>query len=389
LREGIAKDAPDDWTTYRDIASTQNDLGEYFMSISQPQEALDRFSNAQENADEALGLVKDDAKALKEINWRRARVLVSLSQVYEVFKQKEQQKDQRVTLGEAQKAALEKALEIRKNLYEANQDDREIKRDLSWTYHFLGTLAFDDEEFNLAEQYFQQSFKLRQEASTNDPSDRAKSDLAWAELNYGNVLRRLKHYDEAKKQLMMASDLMREVAAKDKPNLVRHKDFCMTQASLGDLEMDLLKPNEALDYYQEASGILENLINMSDKPLFRIHLGNVYDKTGRAMLLAGNPSAATEAFDKALQLRNPSYSKQHDGVEFQTELAQAHCSLGELQAKRDERSSARASYHKCEELAREEKPAVADRLLDQATKALKALPERAAKREQGKLPSKH
>ena len=71
LREGIAKDAPDDWKTYRDIASTQYDLGEYFMSISQPQEALDRFSEARANADKALGLVKDDAKGLKEINWRR------------------------------------------------------------------------------------------------------------------------------------------------------------------------------------------------------------------------------------------------------------------------------------------------------------------------------
>ena len=93
-----------------------------------------------------------------------------------------------------------------------------------------------------------------------------------------------------------------------------------------------------MDYYQEASGILENLIRTQTNPLFRVHLGNVYDKTGKAMLLAGNLSDATEAFDKALQLRNPSYSKQHDSVEFQTELAQAHCFLGELQAKRDERS---------------------------------------------------
>jgi len=79
LREGIAKDAPDDWRTYRDIASTQYDLGEYFMSISQPREALDRFRKAQENADKALGLVKDNAKGLAELNWRKARVLVSLS----------------------------------------------------------------------------------------------------------------------------------------------------------------------------------------------------------------------------------------------------------------------------------------------------------------------
>ena len=119
----------------------------------------------------------------------------------------------------------------------------------------------------------------------------------------------------------------------------------MAQVSLGDLEMDLLKPSEALDYYQEASEIFENLINRSDTPLFRMHLGNVYDKIGKAMLLVGNPSA-TEAFDRALQLRSSSYSKQHDGVEFQTELAQAHCSLGELQANRDERSSARMSRNR-------------------------------------------
>jgi tetratricopeptide (TPR) repeat protein len=382
LREGIAKDAPDDWRTYRDIASSQYDFGGYFLS-SQPQIALERLRAAQDNTDKALTLVKNDDKGLEDLHRRKARVLVSLSEVYHAFKQK---KEQKVALGDA--------LEIRKNLYDSNHDNVEIRRDLSWTYQFLGNLAYEDGDFNSAEQYYQESFKLRHEASTNDPSDyRAKSDLAWAALNYGNVLRRLNRYNDARQQLTVASDLMREVAYQDKSNLVRRKDFCMSRVSLGDLEMDLLQSNKALDYYREASEIFENLIKMSDDPLFRVHLGGVYAKTGTAMLLAGNLSGAAEAFDKALQLRNPSYSKQHDGVEFQTELAQAHCSLGELQAKLDERSSARASYLECKELAsglqgRDEKPPIADRLLDQATKALKALPEGAAERGKGKHPSK-
>src|SRR5262249_7898165 len=107
LRQGIAKDAPDDWRTYRDIASTQNDLGEYIMLTSQPQEALDLFRKAQENADKALGLVKNDAKGLEEINWRKARVLVSISQVFDTLKRNEEQKERRVALGKTEKAALE------------------------------------------------------------------------------------------------------------------------------------------------------------------------------------------------------------------------------------------------------------------------------------------
>jgi tetratricopeptide (TPR) repeat protein len=380
LREAIAKDASDDWRTFRDLASSQYDLGEYFMSISQPQIARNWLVEAQNNTEKALGQVNNDAGGVKELKRRKARVLVSLSEVYGAFKQKQQEKEQQVALNEEQKVALGEALEIRKELYASNPKDREIKRDLSWTYHFLGVLAYDGEDFASSERYYKESLKLRHEASVSDPSDlSAKSDLAWSELNHGNVLLRLNRPEDAREQLTMASDLMREVAFQDKANLVRRKDFCMAQMSLGDLEMDLLKPNEALVYYEEATQMLENLIK--DAPTYRMHLINVYRKNGAAFLLAGDLRAATEAFDKALQLRNASYSKQHDEVEFQTELAQAHCSLGKLQKKRNEVSSARGSYGKCQELARallarDEKPPSADHLLDEATNALQGLPDR-------------
>src|SRR5208337_1227446 len=131
-----------------------------------------------ENIEKAEMLAGNDAKAIEDLDRKLARVLVSLSTMYS---RKEEKQD-----------ALGKALELRLKLYRLNPNDREIRRDLSWGYQFLGDLAYKDGDFDSAEKQYFRSLNLRADASQTDPSDyRAKSDLAWAELNYGNVLRRL------------------------------------------------------------------------------------------------------------------------------------------------------------------------------------------------------
>jgi hypothetical protein len=370
LREGIAKDAPTDWETFRDIASSEYELGEYFEFSAREPDAretpLSRQLAAKEYTEKAMvmALVKNDAKALEELNRKMARILVSLSTLYS----KEDKKD-----------ALTKALAIRLKLYCSNPNDREIKRDLSWAYQFLGDLAYEDGDYDSAEKQYYISLNLRAEASQADPSDyRAKSDLAWAELNYGKVLRRLNSYEEARRQLSAASDNMKEVFLHDKSNLVRGKDYCMSLLSLGDLEVEQLKPEEAMEFYNESREILDNLVKISNNSLFRMHLATTYGKIGVAKLLADDIGAATKAFEAALK----AHPEKQDSVELKT--AQARCSLGQILRDRDA-SRARANYSECHRIAKElamkdEKDSKPWSLRGEAAKALAAFPKRPATR---------
>jgi tetratricopeptide (TPR) repeat protein len=131
LRQPIGAREPNDPISYRDVASSEYNIGEIMMQFHRAQESLDSDRAALDQIKKALSLDPNN----HALELKLSLILVSMGVAY-----------QALGLPKEHRQANQEALAIRKQLHEVQPDNPEWSRYLAWSYFWVGNDYLDNDD---------------------------------------------------------------------------------------------------------------------------------------------------------------------------------------------------------------------------------------------------
>ena len=340
LREAIVRREPENAISYRDLASAKYNMGEVLMARRKAQASLDMDTEALSNIEHARSLDPSDLN----LEYKASLIHVSIGVAQEA-------------LGRTDEwlASYIKALEIRKRLHEANPDNSEWTRMLAWAYSWIGSYYLDDGNVIEAIKYLQPCRELRLKLAKTDPGDLvAKYELAWAYHYLGMAFQQRNDFETAAHNFEEAYTLRKELVELDtnRKNATWRKDLALSYQSLGDLAAARQDPASALDHFQSAINIMEELIARApNNGGWRDILAIVYTKSATVRKCRGDIGGALRAYEKALGILDQLLAENPEDVASMLRVARAETLVAQALQLNGEQEKTPAHYGRAAKLA--------------------------------------
>jgi tetratricopeptide (TPR) repeat protein len=271
----------------RDLADARNNMGVLLIDLGQLGGATEQFRAAEEQYDLLAAESPDDAGCRED----QARLLTNLGDVL-----KRSGKDL-----PGARAALEKAVRLRRELWERSPQSPERRRNLAASCNHLGNFRVTVGDLKGAQEAHQEALDLRTKLAADFPSVPGYRQAEGASHhNLGAVLRDRKDLKGAREHFE-ESHKVKEKLAKDFPLVPEYRqDLALGLTSLGAYLADVGEKKAAREKLEEALRVRQELARD-----FRLVTDYRKDAiTGRCnmgMMLGrlGDPAAALKAFETA------------------------------------------------------------------------------------------
>ncbi|HEX3149560.1 MAG TPA: serine/threonine-protein kinase [Gemmataceae bacterium] len=264
-----------------------------------------------------------------------------------------------ISTPEAASAAFRKAMEIQEQLVREHPDELEFRNDLAASCNNLGLVlaGTGDAEAGLA--LIRRSAKLREELTRQDPTSRAyRRNVASTYSNLASILDRDTTHggapaSEALRHYELALELRKQLAAAEPDNLAFQDELGDTYNNLGAWHYRNGRPQDALDYYEQARNLRGQLRSRQDSALRRFELAKTLFNIGLLRRMTVKPVEALQALDQSAALLGPLVSENPKVTEYRRLLAEAANGLGIVHADAGRQTKALDAFQKATELREE------------------------------------
>ncbi len=212
------------------------------------------------------------------------------------------------------------AEELREDLVARSPESSEAKRDLSVAYESLGDAYLLAGQWTSAEDFFQRSLDIRQQAVGDRDTDEARRDLSVAYGKLGELKLQSEQFTAAREILEKALAIDRQRAKAD-PTPRNLRDLTVTYTKLGRAIMRMDDADTALEFHQKSLALRRTLAEQD--PNNADAVGNVttaLDDVGNANLAQGNVTEAFACYRESMQLREQLVKQDPKNLSFKRGL---------------------------------------------------------------------
>ena len=248
------------------------------------------------------------------------------------------------------------ALDIRSKLASTYQDDDVIQSNLSRSHVDFGNLRMSQRQLDPALAEYQAAVTIRKRLTQKDPSNPSRSSfLAAAYMDVGNVLKEQGNLLQAVAQYKEGLEIWKVLAIRD-PTEERKK----RHTAGGDMVVELAnsaaaqfavhnQPSEAVDAYNEAIDVLEELASLNPNQT-QYQLGIFDDRVniGDVLKATTDQNGASKQYGAALAIAQKYTDSSVDPV-WQGRLAIAHIKAADLSSVQGS-GAAMADYQKAQDI---------------------------------------
>jgi tetratricopeptide (TPR) repeat protein len=333
----VARD-PGNPISYRDLASSEYNIGEIMMQLRKAKESLDSHGAALDHTKQALSL--DPGNHALEL--KLSLIEVSLGVAYDALSRPAEHRQ-----------ANRDALAIRTHLHEIEPDNAEWTRLLTWSYFWVGNDYLDNDAAEALKNY-QQCLSLRQALANSDKGNLvAKYDLAWANDAVGRAYKAQGKFKDAGESFAEAFNLRKTLVAADPSNAKWRKDLALSFETIGDIADAQKHAAAALDNFKNAIAIFDDLIREAPtNGSWRDSLSNIYNKMAKIQKCSGDLDGALAGYGQALGIRAGLLAENPDNIRTLMRVATSEGLVGEVLQMRGENDKALDHYRNGADLRR-------------------------------------
>ncbi|MBV6434665.1 MAG: Serine/threonine-protein kinase PknD [Bryobacteraceae bacterium] len=234
-------------------------------------------------------------------------------------------------------AAMEnyrKALAILEKLSNEHPDSAQARREISLVYEDMGAAQTGRGEISQATESYRKALEIRKELAAADPRNaQAARDLGQVQMRMGDMLERANRRPAALESYRRAMDVFQSLAAKDPANILARRDMALVFERLGNLQAGAGNPSAALDHYRHLEQVAKDwAARDASNPLATHTLGVAYLKVSDMLSRSGDRAGALLNSEAALKIFRSLLDRDQNNVENQRGLAWAWIRKGEATA---------------------------------------------------------
>jgi serine/threonine-protein kinase len=246
------------------------------------------------------------------------------------------------------KKQYETAVDLARQVAEANPESREAQRDLCLAHERLGDVYQRLGDRKAARQEYEKGLAVRQPLADADPTNaQAQRDLFVSHIKLGDVSMGLGDHKAAREEYGKALEASRNMADADPTSTQAQRDLAASHDALGNVALESGDPKAAREEYEEALDVRRRLADAdmasarAQRELFVSH-----NKLGDVSLRLGDNQAARDAFQKALDICRHLADDDPASARAQRDLAVCHSKLGDACQRLGDRKAASEEYEK-------------------------------------------
>lgn len=227
--------------------------------------------------------------------------------------------------------SYQKASAIRKELFQANPADAELKNDLADSYNTLGDIywAKGNNEESLAD--YQKAQKIYEElAAADSQNQHYQAGIAYCLNGIGHVQTQLSDYKNAQNAYEKALKIRQNILATDPNNVENRESVSGTYLKLGDSDMDNEDTQNALTNFEKGYDILTELSKTdpnNERILRKLALAD--GRLARVYTQLKQDENAVEFDNKALEREKKLAEIDPNDTQIQTQVATTYQNLAD------------------------------------------------------------
>ncbi|MCZ2149314.1 MAG: protein kinase [Bryobacterales bacterium] len=227
-----------------------------------------------------------------------------------------------------------KALAILEKLSNEHPESAQAKRELSLIYEDMGAALTGRGEIGQATESYRKALEIRKNLAAADPLNaQAARDLGQAEMRMGDMLGRANLRPAALESYRRAMEVFQSLAAKDPANVLARRDMALVFERLGNLQAAAGNPSAALDHYRRLEQVAKDwAAKDASNPIATHTLGVAYLKVSDMLSRSGDRAGALQNSDAALSIFRALLDRDQNNAENQRGLAWAWIRKGEATA---------------------------------------------------------
>jgi eukaryotic-like serine/threonine-protein kinase len=332
--ESLASESTDDDGLQRELAVAYERIGDVLGSPAQANlgrsaEALASYHKALEIETRLLG--RDGSnEALQR----------DLARVYNRICRVEQGTGKFREAVESCRAAgsiAEKLLSLRPDDVELRGDLASTYQNMAGAYFALGDWQHTEEQRRHVLSEFQELYRLRPD------NESFLYGLANAYHRMANLQEQNKQYAEARANVLEAIGLFNLSAERDPKDIRKRVDWTFAQQRLGSILISMGDLKGALDAFQKALPIREQLRGLDPRDArAQFNLANSHASIGYVLLEMGNAQAAQSHFEQQRKIDDELIQLDPVAVDYRYSLSEAYENLGRVAQRLGNRGRARA-----------------------------------------------
>jgi len=343
LREKLQLAATDDLELRAEIARAHERIGDVSWDLSELQTAMENYEQAHSLYQE-LSSIQNNAKNQRNvarIDWKIGDLLGNSGYA---------------NLGDL-KAGLErhqKAINLRKQIYEANPDDIDVADELYDSYSHIGNMQIYSGDVQSAIETYQNNLILAERLYAAAPTKmRQRQSLMEAHYNLGEAYAETGDYERSLTHLRQSVKYAQELSDQDKTDTLHLRSLTSAYNRLGKVLARSGNINGAMDNFNKSLTIRERLANESPtNQLAQRDLMTVYIFMGKAWNDANNAGQSIESYRRALEIYEKLDAKFSNPRNIK-DLSAIYAGIGEAMLKTNDIKSAAEHLEKAVKLQRE------------------------------------
>ncbi|MFL6274275.1 MAG: protein kinase domain-containing protein [Blastocatellia bacterium] len=329
--DSLATEAAGDAQLQRELAKAYQKVGDvqgypFESNLGDTQGALDSYRKALAISE---ALVKDHPN---DIPMRRD-LLVSYERIGDVL----------LATGETT-GALEhqrKALSTSQAIAASRPDDGEWRRTAMIGYLKVGEVLAQTGENGAALDHFRQALELAEKSVEDDPSARARGDLALMRNKVADMLMAGGDAASALEHYRQGLAIREALAAEDPTSAPARRAVAASNEKIADTLAAMGNITEALGYQRKTLASDEALAAVDPANVdAQFDLGIGYDNIAELLARSGDRRAALDHYHKGLAILEKISGENPDNAEMKSYLADGLIKLGKVQAAGDEMAAA-------------------------------------------------
>ncbi len=315
IREDLLKEAPEDPTRVRDVATTLNSVAYLQRRAGQSDVARQHFGRAKDLQESLV----DDSEETEESRENRRL----LARTYHNAGADQAQAGD----GTAALASYEKALPIREELARSDPRNASLGLDLGLTLMAMADARQTRREFEEAQRLIARGLGILEPIAADHPDD-ADVQLRLAS-SYGEraeLMGRLGRTPEAIEDYQKAGLIFRKLL-RENPSVVTYA----VRSAQNDRNLAMLDPAQSVASLDRALGILEPVVEQQPTHAeAQLELAMVLNNLGVAYKRSGELPQALKAYQRSLEIREQLVAQQPGQDRIRADLAQSYNNLAAL-----------------------------------------------------------